>query len=202
MPVSRFDSARRCRLIAYWLRLVAALVFAMVVVGGATRLDRVGAFDRRMAAGRGRRAAARRGRMAGGIREVPDDSAIPAAQPRHDPRRVQDHLLVGMESPAARPAHWRGISAAVPVVPVARMGRPQARPGARRHIRPWRAARRGRVVDGGVGPHRTGQRVAISPRVSPDPGLPHLCRAAVGRRAHHRAGPRRLSAAGGRVQLA
>ena len=33
---------------------------------------------------------------------------------------VQDHLLVGMEPPAARARDRRGLSAAVPVLPVAR----------------------------------------------------------------------------------
>ena len=39
------------------------------------------------------------------------------------PRRVQDHLLVGMGASAARPADRRRVSAAVPVVPVARLDR-------------------------------------------------------------------------------
>ena len=40
------------------------------------------------------------------------------------PVRVQDDLLVGMEPPAARPRDRRGLSAAVPVLPVARRSVP------------------------------------------------------------------------------
>jgi cytochrome c oxidase assembly protein subunit 15 len=42
MNLSPLEAAGRARLVALWLRLVAALVFAMVVVGGATRLTESG----------------------------------------------------------------------------------------------------------------------------------------------------------------
>jgi heme a synthase len=42
MNMSPLEAAGRARLVALWLRLVAALVFAMVVVGGATRLTESG----------------------------------------------------------------------------------------------------------------------------------------------------------------
>src|SRR6516162_8402507 len=42
MNIPSSELARRERLVGLWLRLVAALVFAMVVVGGATRLTESG----------------------------------------------------------------------------------------------------------------------------------------------------------------
>src|SRR5580704_18008324 len=42
MNMSPPDAARRARLVGLWMRLVAVLVFAMVVVGGATRLTESG----------------------------------------------------------------------------------------------------------------------------------------------------------------
>ena len=43
--------------------------------------------------------------MAGRVRQVQDNPAVPRAQPRHELRRVQDHLLVGVGAPAAG-ARW------------------------------------------------------------------------------------------------
>ena len=93
----------RTRAIRLWLYAVAALIFAMVLVGGATRLTESGPLDRRMEAGDRHAAAAERGRMAGRVREISRPSRNTSELNRGmTPRRVQDHLLVGMDAPAAR----------------------------------------------------------------------------------------------------
>ena len=61
-------------------------------------------------------------RLAGRIREIPGHPAIPRTQPRHEPRRVQDDLLVGMDAPAAGALDRRGVPAAVSVFSCARLG--------------------------------------------------------------------------------
>ena len=94
-----------------WLAILFALIVAMILVGGLTRLTESRPLDHRMASGRRRPAAARRRRLACGIRQVPGLAAVRGAEPRHDPRRVQGDLLVGMGPPPARPRHRRGLGA-------------------------------------------------------------------------------------------
>src|SRR5205085_226470 len=60
---------------------------------------RIRPFDRGVEAGDRRRAAARGFGLAGRVREIPNYSAIPRAQCRHDPRSVQGDLLVGVVAP-------------------------------------------------------------------------------------------------------
>ena len=62
-------------------------------------------FDHGMAAHPWRRAADERSRMAGRIREIPAYPRVQPDQSRHDPRRLQGHLLVGMDAPASRTAY-------------------------------------------------------------------------------------------------
>ena len=56
------------------------------------------------------------------------------------------------------------LSAAVPLVPVARRARRGAEAAAVADLRPRRAAGRGRLVDGGLGAFAAGGSLAISPR--------------------------------------
>ena len=82
---------------------------------------RLGPVDHRMAADRRHRAAAVACRLAGGVRQVPADPAIPARQQGHEPRRVQGHLLVGMgASPPWPPDRRRSSSLPFLVFLVAR----------------------------------------------------------------------------------
>ena len=126
--------------------------------------DRVGAFDRRVEAGHRHAAAAQPGAMDRCLRGLQEDSAISRTQCRHVARPVQDHLLVGMEPPAARARDRGGLSAAVPLVPVARRLERGAEAAAVADLRPRRAAGRGRLVDGGLGPDAADRGFAISPR--------------------------------------
>src|SRR4029079_15587261 len=106
-------AAARRPAVRAWLYVVAALMVLTLVVGGATRLTESGlsitewkpvtgvlpplsqASWQRVAA------AVCAGVVAGGVREVPTDSAVPRTESRHERRRIQDHLLVGMEPPPA-----------------------------------------------------------------------------------------------------
>src|SRR5262245_36992179 len=81
-------------------------------------VDGVGAVHCRMEADYGCAAAVVGDRMAGRVREIPDDPAIPGAPPRHEPGRFQGHLLVGVvASPAGTPDR-RCFSSALPVFPL------------------------------------------------------------------------------------
>ena len=99
-------SARR-PVIRAWLYAVAALMVLTLVVGGATRLTESGLSIVEWKPVTGVLPPLSQRGVAGRVRQVPADPAIPRAQPRHEPRRVQDHLLVGVE----RTACWRGWSA-------------------------------------------------------------------------------------------
>ncbi len=65
------------RTVRLWLYAVAALVLAMVLVGGATRLTEVRPFDHRVEAGDGGGAALVAKRLAGRVRKISGDPAIP-----------------------------------------------------------------------------------------------------------------------------
>src|SRR6185436_2166672 len=114
-------------------------------------LDRIRAIHCRMEAGDRRAAAAERGSLAGGVRQVQGHSAIQAPQQRHDAARVQDHLLVGMDAPSDGPADRGRIPAAVLVVPNEGLDRTGPALAALDDLRARLAARRGRMVDGGLG---------------------------------------------------
>ncbi len=158
-----------------WLYAVAALMVLTLVVGGATRLTEVRAFHRRVETGHRRHSAAVARGVAGGVRQVPADPAVPRTQPRHEPGRVQNHLLVGVEPSPAGAAGRRGVPVAVSVFSLARLDRAGLEGAAVDAVRRRRAARRRRLVDGVVGSRRPGQRVAISPGVPSDARLRDLC---------------------------
>src|SRR5262249_16030974 len=102
-----------------------------------------------MEAGYGGRAARIAKCLAGRVREISGHPAIPRDEPRHDSRRVQDDLLVGVDASLARPRDRRGVPVAVSLLPVARLGRAFAAAAAVVHFRARRGARRGRPVGGG-----------------------------------------------------
>ena len=68
---------------------------------------RFGPVHHRVAADHGRRSAAQRGRLDARFRGLSEDSGIYRDQARHEPGRVQDHLLVGMGASLSRPADRR-----------------------------------------------------------------------------------------------
>ena len=67
--------------IAVWLAVLFALVVAMIVVGGMTRLTDCGPVDHRVAAGDRGAAAERRRRLDRRVREVPGVAAVRGAEP-------------------------------------------------------------------------------------------------------------------------
>src|ERR1043166_6811779 len=72
-----------------------------------------------------------------------------------------------MGAPPARARDRGGVLAAVLVLPVARLGLTPAAREIMGDLRPGRAAGRGRLVDGGLGPGEPGRGLAISPRDPP-----------------------------------
>src|SRR6202163_3956558 len=123
--------------------------------------------------------------MDAGVRRLQDYSAISRTQRRHESGRVQDHLLVGMEPPVARARDRHRLFAAVSLVPLARYVERGLAAAAVADFRPWRAAGRGRLVDGGLRAFATGRGFAISSRHPSGAGTPdfrmyHLDAAATG----------------------
>src|SRR5579859_411533 len=123
---------------------------------------RIRALDHGMEAGHRRAAAARTGTVGTGLRGLQADPAIPRTQRRHDAVAVQDHLLVGVEPPAARPRDRHGLPPAVPVLPVARRIERGTEAAAMADLRPRRVAGGGRLVDGGVRAVEADRGFAIS----------------------------------------
>ena len=74
------------RAIRLWLYAVAALVLAMVLVGGATRLTESGLSITEWQPVMGTLPPLSRARLAGRVREISGHSAIPRVQCRHEPR--------------------------------------------------------------------------------------------------------------------
>ncbi len=111
------SAVRRRAAVRAWLFAVAALIFVMVLVGGATRLTESGLSITQWKPVTGVIPPLSAGRLA--RREFERYQQIPqyrAAQRRHDARGLQDHLLVGMEPPAARAPDRRGLRSAGAVV--------------------------------------------------------------------------------------
>ena len=78
-------SARR-PVIRAWLYAVAALMVLTLVVGGATRLTESGLSIVEWKPVTGVLPPLSHDGLAGGVREVPGDPAVPRAQPRHERR--------------------------------------------------------------------------------------------------------------------
>ena len=83
------------RAIRLWLYAVAALVVAMVLVGGATRLTESGLSITEWKPVMGVLPPLGESAVAGRVRKISGHSAIPRTQRRHEPRRVQDDLSGG-----------------------------------------------------------------------------------------------------------
>ena len=127
---------------------------------------RIRTFDCRVETGHRHAAAAQSGAVDAGVRRLQDHSAISRTQCRHESRRIQDDFLVGMEPPAARARDRACLSAAVSLVPVARGVECRHQTAALDDLWPRRAARRGRLVDGGFRALATGGSFALSSRHS------------------------------------
>ena len=109
------------RALRLWLLAVAAMIFLTLVVGGATRLTESGLSITEWKPVTGVLPPLSQAGLAGRVQGLSGDPAIPGTQPRHEPRRVQDDLLVGMDAPAAGALDRRRVPAAVPLFPLARL---------------------------------------------------------------------------------
>ena len=178
---ARWPQTGASRAIAYWLLVCCALVFAIVVVGGVTRLTHsglsitewqpiVGTLPPHVASRLGRR-----------VRAVPGDTRIPAGEQGDGARRIQAHLLVGIRPSLAGPPDRRGVPGAVPVVPGATKNSAGAGLGARRHLRPRRTAGRARLVHGAKRARRRSARFAVPADRASGSRVPHLRRDALDR---------------------
>ena len=104
----------------WWLFAIAALIAIMVLVGGATRLTESGLSIVEWKPVTGTLPPLSEAQWHAAFeayKTIPQYRELNAGMSLD---RVQDHLLVGMEPPAARARHRHGLSAAVPLVPVAR----------------------------------------------------------------------------------
>ena len=150
VPVSR----ERPRAIALWLFAVAMLVFAMVVVGGITRLTESGLSIVKWEPLSGVLPPLSAAGLAGRVCGLPRQPAGRTGQRRDGPRRVQGHLFLGVCPPPACPADRLRLRPAPAVV----RGHPRDPQGLRlapdRDSRPRWAAGRDRLVDGRVRPRQ------------------------------------------------
>ena len=123
MTGSSAQQAPQLGAVRWWLIAVAALIAVMVLVGGATRLTESGLSIVEWKPVTGTLPPLNEAQWAQafeGYKAIPQYRELNAGMSLS---RVQDHLLVGMEPPAARARDRRGLSAAVPVLPVARRAR-------------------------------------------------------------------------------
>ena len=120
-PCTASEPANECRVFRIPVRrrragpgvaagAVAALMFAVAAVGGATRLTDSGLSIVEWKPVTGVLPPLSEHAWQAEFEKYKTDPAIPRAQPRHEPRRVQDHLLVGMGAPAAGAADRRRCS--------------------------------------------------------------------------------------------
>ena len=120
---NRATSDRR---VAAWLFVCCALVFAMVVVGGVTRLTHSGLSIVEWQPIIGTLPPLSQADWQETFAQISVDAPIPAGQQRDDPRRVQGHLLVGILASAPRPPDRHRLSR--PAAVVHRKARIAARP--------------------------------------------------------------------------
>src|SRR5262245_31724431 len=100
--------------------------------------------------------------MALRIRQVPDDSTISGTQTRHEPRGLQDDLLVGMVASAAGTTDRRDLPSAIFGVPRAWHNSTGPAYPAVEHVCRRRSARGGWLVDGVFRAHARRECLAIS----------------------------------------
>src|SRR5947209_10822270 len=91
------------------------------------------------------------------VREIQADPTISRALPRDGSRLVPGNLHLGMGPSPARTADRDRLRSAARCFLGDRMAAGAIEAEASRNPRPWRAARRGRLVDGGVGSVRPGR---------------------------------------------
>ena len=140
------------RLAQGWLLVLILLVFAMVLVGGATRLTESGLSITEWNLVTGTVPPLERAGLAGGVRALSAEPAIRAAQSRHEPARFQDHLLVGMGASRARPLHRARLCRRLPLDRGAPRGLPPAARNPRRDGCAARHAGRRRLDHGRLRP--------------------------------------------------
>ena len=118
----------------------------------------------RMEAGDRGDPAAHRERLAGGFRRLSEDPRISRAEAGHEPRSVQDHLLVGVEPPLPRPADRHRLPPALPRLLDRRLHPESSVAAARRPVRARRPARRRRLVHGEERPRLPRRREPVPAR--------------------------------------
>ena len=192
---------QRQRAIRLWLYAVAALIFAMVLVGGATRLTESG-----LSIVEWKPVTGTLPPLSEAAWQAEFDKYKTIPQFRHlnsgmTLARVQDHLLVGMDASADGPADRRRVPAAVPVVSDEGLDCSRPALAALGDLRARRAARWRRLVDGGVWPRRPRRGLAVSARDPSDPGVRDLCGDSLDRRGDARAPGHRGAAAHPRDSL-
>ena len=182
--------------IANWLTVVAILVFLMIVVGGITRLTESGLSMVRWEP------------ISGAIPPLDEADwqaefdhyrASPQYQPgqqRHDARRLQGHLLLGICPPPARPADRARLRLPPALLLVAARDSARLWLEAGRAARLGRAAGRDRLVDGRLGPGRRARGQPYPARRPPAHRLPDPRRPDLGRARSSGARPRFGRAAG------
>ncbi len=143
--------------------------------------DGIGSLHHRVEADPRRRAAFVRRRMAGGVRPLPPDPAIPADQQGHGPLGLQDDLLVGVVAPVPRALGRRRLRPAAPVLLAVGTDRALAEAATRRSSGARRPSGRDRLVDGRLGPRRADRRQPVPAGRAPHDRLHHPDRDALDR---------------------
>src|ERR1044071_8503728 len=108
------------RIVAAWLLACCALVFAMVVVGGVTRLTHSGLSIVEWQPIVGALPPLDEAAWQETFAENKQNPQDRLRHPRNEPRGLQGNFLVGVRPPAPRQADRRGIPAAAAVVRAAR----------------------------------------------------------------------------------
>ena len=135
-------------------------------IGGITRLTESGLSITEWNVGQRRHPAAHPRRLESRVRSLPGDAAISRGRRagRDDARRLQVHLLLGMGPPACSAGSSASSSSpASPGSPLRRAIPKGYRLAARGIVRPRRAAGRGRLVHGHVGPRGPDRGQPLSP---------------------------------------
>ncbi len=178
-------AAARRRAVRLWLLAVAALMVATLVVGGATRLTESGLSIVEW-------------KPVTGVVPPLDEPAWQAEFEKYKAIPQYRERNAGMSLTEFKTIYWwewsasdagaprrRGVSAAVPMLLMVRLGRAALARAVVDDFRPRRGARRSRLVDGRLRPGRPRQRVAIPLGLPPDARLRDLRARRV-----DRAGPR------------
>ena len=163
-PSSRAEerTGERGRPVAGWLFACCALVFAMIVVGGVTRLTHSGLSIVEWQPIVGTLPPLFGCRVAADVCEISADARVPPGQPRDDARRVQGHLLVGILRTGSSGARSASCSWCRCLHLLAsRTNSATLRRRARCDLRARRAAGRNGLVHGAKRPRRRPARVAV-----------------------------------------